>query len=178
MLTTRKFGDDEASYSGSSGGSRISPAKGWTPPPQDAAQRLRDDASTAAAVATVRPGDPGSAPAEAQPLRDIAALHILIGDDDDSLRRACCEIARGMGFTVHGADSVPAAREVLKHQPVDLLLLDMKLPGGGGLVLLEEIKALHPETAVVVMTAYATVSSAVEAMRIGAADYLTKPFAV
>jgi two-component system response regulator HydG len=73
---------------------------------------------------------------------------------------------------------VPSARAILKQIPIDLLLLDLKLPGGGGLLLLEETRALHPETVVVVMTAYATVSSAVEAMRIGAADYLTKPFAV
>ena len=83
-----------------------------------------------------------------------------------------------MGFVVHGAESVPAARTILKQQPVDMLLLDLKLPGGGGLALLEEVKVLHPETAVVVMTAFATVSSAVEAMRIGAGDYLTKPFAL
>ena len=83
-----------------------------------------------------------------------------------------------MGFTVHNADSVPAARTVLQKQQIDLLLLDMKLPGGGGLALLGEVKTLYPEIAVLVMTAYATVSSAVEAMKIGASDYLTKPFAV
>ena len=109
---------------------------------------------------------------------EIAAQHLLVVDDDDSVRNACCEIARRMGFHVHEADSVPAARAILKRLPVDVLLLDMKLPGGGGLLLLEETKSVHPETAVVVMTAFATVSSAVEAMRIGAADYLTKPFAL
>jgi len=108
----------------------------------------------------------------------VTAQHLLVVDDDDSVRSACCEIARRMGFHVHEADSVPSARATLKQLPVDLLLLDMKLPGGGGLLLLEETKALHPETAVMVMTAFATVSSAVEAMRIGAADYLTKPFAL
>jgi two-component system response regulator HydG len=111
------------------------------------------------------------------PSVDAASLHLLIVDDEEALRHACSEIARGMGFLVQGAESVPAARAILRQQPIDLLLLDMKLPGGGGLLLLEESKALHPETLVVVMTAYATVSSAVEAMRIGAVDYLTKPFA-
>lgn len=108
----------------------------------------------------------------------VASQHLLIVDDDESVRKACAEIARRMGFHVHEAESVPTARVTLKRMPIDLLLLDMKLPGGGGLLLLEETKALHPETAVVVMTAFATVSSAVEAMRIGAADYLTKPFAL
>ena len=107
-----------------------------------------------------------------------AILHLLVVDDDPAVRNACCEIAASRGFIAHRADSVPSARELLRQQPVDVLLLDLKLPGGGGLLLLEEVKASHPATAVVVMTAYATVSSAVEAMRTGAGDYLTKPFAM
>jgi DNA-binding NtrC family response regulator len=106
-------------------------------------------------------------------------LHVLVVDDDEAVRKACCQIARGMGFAVVlGADSATSARAILKHQRIDVLLLDLKLPGGGGLPLLEQVKALHPDTAVIVMTAFATVSSAVEAMRIGAGDYLTKPFAL
>src|SRR6202522_1321482 len=105
-------------------------------------------------------------------------LHVLVVDDDEAVRKACCKIASGMGFSVVGADSATTARAILKHQRIDLLLLDLKLPGGGGLPLLEQVKALHPDTAVIVMTAFATVSSAVEAMRIGAGDYLTKPFAL
>jgi len=106
-------------------------------------------------------------------------LHVLVVDDDEAVRKACCQIASGMGFaSVLGADSATAARAILKHQRIDMLLLDLKLPGGGGLPLLEQVKALHPDTAVVVMTAFATVASAVEAMRIGAGDYLTKPFAL
>jgi two-component system response regulator HydG len=117
-------------------------------------------------------------------VEELPPLQVLVVDDDDPVRQACCEIAAGMGFEVESAASVSEARLALKRQPVDLLLLDLKLPDGqgglmlGGLRLLEEVKALHPETAVVVMTAFATVSSAVEAMRIGAGDYLTKPFAL
>jgi DNA-binding NtrC family response regulator len=107
-----------------------------------------------------------------------ALLHVLVVDDDEAIRKACCKIAAGMGFAVVGADSATEARAILKHQRIDLLLLDLKLPGGGGLPLLEQVKTLHPDTAVIVMTAFATVSSAVEAMRIGAGDYLTKPFAL
>jgi DNA-binding NtrC family response regulator len=108
----------------------------------------------------------------------LKLLHVLVVDDDEPVRKACCQIAAGMGFSVQGTDSAASARAILKHQRIDLLLLDLKLPGGGGLPLLEQVKALHPDTAVVVMTAFATVSSAVEAMRIGAGDYLTKPFAL
>jgi two-component system response regulator HydG len=107
-----------------------------------------------------------------------ASLQLLVVDDDAAVRNACAEIATGMGFITHVADSVPAARAHLQRYPVDLMLLDLKLPGGGGLMLLEEVKAKYPEAAVVVMTAFATVSSAVEAMRTGANDYLTKPFAL
>jgi DNA-binding NtrC family response regulator len=111
--------------------------------------------------------------------KHLELLHVLVVDDDDAVRKACCRIAIGMGFAlVVGADSATAARNILKHQRIDVLLLDLKLPGGGGLPLLEQVKTLHPDTAVIVMTAFATVASAVEAMRIGAEDYLTKPFAL
>jgi two-component system response regulator HydG len=73
-------------------------------------------------------------------------------------------------------DDANGARTALKAHMADIVLLDLKLPGGGGLPLVEEIRTLYPETVVVVMTAYATVSSAVEAMRTGASEYLTKPF--
>jgi DNA-binding NtrC family response regulator len=131
------------------------------------------------------PGSPlGSPPpatfAGAPPLHieRQAVLQLLVVDDDAPVRNACAEIATGMGFITHVADSVPSARAHLQRYPVDLMLLDLKLPGGGGLMLLEEVKSKYPEAAVVVMTAFATVSSAVEAMRTGANDYLTKPFAL
>jgi two-component system response regulator HydG len=108
----------------------------------------------------------------------MPALRLLVVDDDASLRNACCEIAANIGFVAISAGSVLEALEQMKQQRVDMLLLDLKLPGGGGLKLLGEVKVLYPKTAVVVMTAFATVSSAVEAMRVGAGDYLTKPFAL
>ncbi len=109
---------------------------------------------------------------------EAPVLHVLVVDDDAALREACSEVAAKMGCAVVQAESVPAAQKILKFQKVDLLLLDLRLPGGGGLALLEQVKAMYPDTGVVVMTAFATVSSAVEAMRIGAGDYLTKPFAI
>jgi DNA-binding NtrC family response regulator len=106
-------------------------------------------------------------------------LHVLVVEDDAAVRKACCQIASDLGFAVVlGAESATAAQGILKHHQIDVLLLDLKLPGGDGLPLLERVKALHPDTVVIVMTAFATVASAVEAMRIGADDYLTKPFAL
>lgn len=111
------------------------------------------------------------------PLPDRSGmLHLLVVDDETPIRTAAAEIARNRGFAVHTADSIPTARAALAAHMADIVLLDLKLPGGGGLELLDEIRTLYPETVVIVMTAYATVASAVEAMRSGASEYLTKPF--
>src|ERR1700733_1048528 len=107
-----------------------------------------------------------------------ARMSVLVVDEDAAVRDACCEIARKHGFLQHGVPGVIAARELLRGNSIDIVLLDLKGPGTPGLELLDEVKTLHPETAIVVMTAYATVTSAVEAMRTGATDYLTKPFAL
>ena len=105
-------------------------------------------------------------------------LSLLIADDDPPVRAACTQIAAGLGFAVHAAETLSTARAILKKQSVDLLLLDLTIASSDGLLLLEQVKALHPEIVIIVMTAFATVSSAVEAMRMGADDYLTKPFAL
>src|SRR5579885_2548809 len=105
-------------------------------------------------------------------------MSVLVIDEDAAVRSACCEIALKQGFVSHGVPHLAEARELLRGNSIDIILLDLKGPGSPGLELLDEIKSLHPETAVIVMTAFATVTSAVEAMRTGAADYLTKPFAL
>jgi len=104
-------------------------------------------------------------------------MYVLIVDGDAAVRTACCEIVARLGYLPNGVDSPASARALLRNNSIDILLLDLPGTGGDGLALLEEIKALHPETAVVVMSAFATVPSAVEAMRTGANDLLTKPFA-
>lgn len=111
------------------------------------------------------------------PVPDLPAmLHLLVVDDEAPIRNAVAEIARKRGFSVHTAEDTQTARAALAAHLADIVLLDLKLPGGGGLVLLDEVRTLYPEALVVVMTAYATVASAVEAMRSGASEYLTKPF--
>ena len=103
-------------------------------------------------------------------------LRVLIVEDDPPVRQACAEIASGLGYSVETAESVPAARITLQRSAVDILLLDLRLPGGGGISLLQEVREVYPRIDTVVMTAFASVNSAVEAMRTGAADYLAKPF--
>lgn len=104
------------------------------------------------------------------------SLHLLVVDPDQAIRAACCEIAAGLGYAVHSAPSIAAARQLLRGRTHDILLLDMEEPGGGALELLDEAKILDPDLGIVVMTAYASVAAAVETMRTGASDYLAKPF--
>ena len=104
-------------------------------------------------------------------------LRLLVVDDDLPVLKACKEIAQGMGFEVTASSTSEEARNFVKTHAPDVVLMDLKMPAGG-LSLLEEIRTARPRSAVVVMTAFATVTSAVEAMRIGATDYLTKPFAM
>ena len=116
--------------------------------------------------------------AVSRPVERTGKLHILIVDEDAAIRAACCEIAKDLGLVAQAMSSISAARALLRGQGFDLLLLDVSSRLGEGLDLLNEIKALNPGLAVIVMTAYATVPAAVEAMRTGATDYLTKPFAL
>jgi two-component system response regulator HydG len=112
-----------------------------------------------------------------RPAERAGKLHLLVVDEDAAIRSACCEIATDLGFVPQTVSSIEAARTLLRDQGIDILLLDLRTPLDDGLGLLNEIKALNPGLVVVVMTAFATVPAAVEAMRTGATDYLTKPFA-
>ena len=118
-----------------------------------------------------------SSPTKTNPAPQTAAprLRLLVIEDDPPIREACVAVASGMGFNTAIADSIASAHQVLT-QPVDVVLLDLKLPGGNGLSLLDEIQTRHPSAIIIIMTAYATVDSAIEALRIGAGDYLAKPF--
>lgn len=111
------------------------------------------------------------------PLPSMPPLHLLVVDEDKPVLRAICEIAAEMGFRVHAANSASAAAEVLQRQSLDMVLMDLR-SHDGGLSVLEQMRGRFPRVPIVVMTAFATVNSAVEAMRLGATDYLTKPFAM
>ena len=140
-------------------------------------------AETAARLRTAMPSLPSFPMPRERPLLEMVAprlapMRVLVVEDDPLVRHACAEIARDLGYLVETADSVSTARLALKRSAVDVLLLDLKLPGGGGFAVLEEVREAHPRTAAVVMTAFASVNSAVEAMRTGAGDYLAKPFSL
>src|SRR5947209_6713399 len=105
-------------------------------------------------------------------------LNLLIIDDERAIREACREVAQSLGFTTHVADSAEQAYRSLDLQNFDAVLLDLRLPGAGGLDALRRIKDRRPEAVVIVVTGYGTVQSAVQAMKNGAYDYVTKPFSV
>jgi two-component system response regulator HydG len=105
-------------------------------------------------------------------------LNLLIVDDERSIREACREIAQSLGYSAHIADSSEQAFRALELQAFDLVLLDLRLPGAGGLDALRRIKERRPDALVIVVTGYGTVQSAVQAMKNGAYDYVTKPFSV
>jgi two-component system response regulator HydG len=105
-------------------------------------------------------------------------LNLLIVDDERSIREACREVAQSLGFSSFVADSAEHAYRFLEAQAVDAILLDLRLPGVGGLEALRRIKERRPEAVVIVVTGYATVQSAVQAMKNGAYDYVTKPFSL
>ena len=111
-----------------------------------------------------------------RPVASAGKLHLLVADEDPAIRAACCEIATDLGFIPQQVPTIAAARTLLRGHGVDILLLDLRAPAGEGLDLLDEITTLDPNLTVVVMTAYASVQSAVESMRTGATDYLAKPF--
>lgn len=105
-------------------------------------------------------------------------LNLLIVDDERAIREACREIAVSLGYSASMADSAEQAYRALDSQNFDAVLLDLRLPGAGGLDALRRIKERRPEAVVVVVTGYGTVQSAVQAMKNGAYDYVTKPFSV
>jgi DNA-binding NtrC family response regulator len=82
------------------------------------------------------------------------------------------------GYATHSAANAEAALELVQREPVDLVLTDLKLPGMNGLEFLQAVRRIHAALPVIVMTAYGTVESAVEAMKAGASDYVLKPFSL
>ena len=105
-------------------------------------------------------------------------LNLLIVDDERSVREACREVAQSLGFNTFVAESAEHAYKIMDTSPVDVVLLDMKLPGAGGLEALHYIREHRPDSVVVVVTGFGTVQSAVQAMKYGAYDYVTKPFSL
>src|SRR2546421_10484941 len=103
-------------------------------------------------------------------------LNLLVVDDERSVREGCREVAQTMGYNTLSADRAETAYKLLETHGVDVIMLDLRLPGASGIEVLREVKRRRPSAEVIVITSNATVQSAVQAMRYGAYDYVTKPF--
>ena len=102
--------------------------------------------------------------------------HVLIVDDEDKMRHVLSIMLSIKGHTIDQAGDGIEALEMVKSTPFDMVITDIKMPRMDGMELLEKIKEMEIPCPVVFITAFATVESAVEAMRQGAVDYITKPF--
>jgi two-component system response regulator PilR (NtrC family) len=101
---------------------------------------------------------------------------ILVVDDEPSMREMLGIMLRKEGYNVVVAESRATAAAILGREAVDMVITDVKLPDGDGIEILRHVKAASPETVVVVMTAFSSTQIAVAALKLGAHDYLTKPF--
>jgi len=100
---------------------------------------------------------------------------VLVVDDEAAQRTVLAGFLRKRGMEVVAAGSVDEAIQVASTRTIDLVLTDLRMPGRDGLSLLDSLRAINPEVPVILMTAFGTVASAVDAMKRGAADFLTKP---
>jgi len=104
-----------------------------------------------------------------------ARRSILVVDDDEAFRTRLVRALQARGFEARGADDVDSAVAAAREESPELAVVDLRMPGGSGLALVRELKAIDGATAVVVLTGYGSIATALEAVRLGAAHYLTKP---
>lgn len=101
---------------------------------------------------------------------------ILVVDDEEAMRDSCCQVLSKDGYVTETAENGHSGLQKVKEIKPDLVLIDLKMPGMGGMELLEKIREIDPTIVSVVITGYATIESAVEAMKRDAYDFLPKPF--
>jgi DNA-binding NtrC family response regulator len=112
-------------------------------------------------------------------VRQLAVpMSVLVVEGEQVSQQLCIEAAKSCGMKVSTASTEEEALEVLESSAVDIVLTDLQLQQSNGLDLLKRVRDLYPQVAVVVLTQYGTIDSAVEATRMGAVDYVTKPFHV
>ncbi len=104
------------------------------------------------------------------------AIALLLADDDDEFRGSMARMLARHGFQVHEAPDGEAALSAAQRRAFDVAVLDLKMPGLSGIELLEKFRDSHSECEVIVLTGEGTIEMAVHAMKLGAYDFLTKPF--
>lgn len=102
---------------------------------------------------------------------------ILIVDDEKNIRLTLSHALEPLGIETKTAANDEEALAMLERGEFDLMLLDLKMPGMGGMEVLQRVREIRPEIRVIIITAFGTIESAVEAMKLGAVEFLQKPFA-
>ncbi|MCX7553010.1 response regulator [Marinicella sp. S1101] len=108
-------------------------------------------------------------------MSEVGTKNILIIDDDEVLRYSLARALGRFGFKLFEADSIDATKSIINQQPIDWVVLDLRLGAESGLVLAQWLLHEKPELKIVMITGYAAVSTAVEAIKIGVTNYLIKP---
>src|SRR6476661_1595276 len=111
-------------------------------------------------------------------MTDDAKVRFMIVDDHQSIRKLCMTVGASVGFSCVEAESAEAALARLENDSPDIILADLMMPNMSGLEFLPRVKQLLPRTEVAIMTGHASIETAVQAMKLGAYDYITKPFRV
>ena len=111
-------------------------------------------------------------------MTDDLKIRFLVVDDEQSIRRLCMTIGTSLGFSCSEAESAEAALALIESEAPEIIVTDLKLPNVSGSELLREAKKLLPSSEVAIMTGHGSIESAVEAMKLGAYDYIEKPFRV
>ena len=106
----------------------------------------------------------------------VFSANILVIDDEESMRAGCIQTLTESGYRVQAVEDGHKGLEKTSNESFDVILLDLKMPGIPGMEVLKKLKENDPNCFVIVITAYGTVDSAVEAMKRGAYDFLSKPF--
>jgi two-component system response regulator HydG len=117
-----------------------------------------------------------SGPRPAVAIDRPAPITVLIVDDEDTVRDICRDVVADSGLRAQTASTTEEALEILDQHAIDIVITDLRVPQLGGFELLKRIRETYAQTAVIVLTQYGTIESAVEATRMGAVDYVTKPF--
>lgn len=104
--------------------------------------------------------------------------HILVIEDDRKMRDGVVELLKDEGYLVDSAENGKTGLEAIKANDYDIVLTDLIMPTVDGMEILRETKRMKPKTHVILITAFATVENAVEAMKAGASEYITKPFKI
>lgn len=104
------------------------------------------------------------------------AISVLVVDDEDAARSLCRDVVADCGWRVRTASTTEQALQILDQSQIDIVITDLKVPQLGGLELLKRTRETYPQIAIIVLTQFGTIESAVEATKYGAVDYVTKPF--